>query len=566
MTKRSASPAKPWSRAKAQRRELSPDDEWAARFCALLLAACHPEQAKAVEDPARRITLLVGRGGGKTTAKRVRALRKMVLKRRAKVIYFATTKDQARELNWEPLKDLIDKAGESDNFEFNESRMVCRCKRTGSTYKMTGADDKKEIEKYRGQPFDEVQIDEGASHDDTLLRHLVQRIVGPRLGERKGVLVIGGTPGHILHGLFYDATRPGAVDDAGIPIHRPYADRALREFKDWIRWSSHAWSLQGVTKLRGAAKKYPAQVALWEEALVEKAAQGWTDENPVWRREYLGEWARDNTENIFKYQPHRDGKPWNAWKPTKIDALGVATPPRDYTDSLFGYGLDLGSKDPFALNILQWSPTDPARDLWHVYCFELRGITVNGIARLLIGDDAVNRVLRGEVLPDKLGGLFGVTGWPVEIVADLAGLGDTVIDELAKVYGIKIKAAQKKDKFGGFEVVNGDFIDGRLHILEDSTLAAELLRLQWKPDENGQPREDKAQPNHGSDSLVYIRTEIGGYFEGVKSGGGDASARERAGSVLSSELEAEPPRRQWSPDEEDYSAFDEHVNYEEIMG
>ena len=510
MTRRSAAPAKPWSRANAKRRNLSPDERWAESLSVRLLAACHPWQLEAVLDPARRISLLVGRGGGKTTTHRVRAVRKLARIQRGKVLYLATTRTQAIDLNWEPLKQLVDQLGEKDSFHFSESRLLCTCKRTGATYKMAGMDDLGEIEKYRGQPFDEVQPDEGASHDQKLLDQLVYRIVGPRLGERNGCIVLAGTPGHELNGLFYDVTRRGGT------MHRPWRDRELPEHARTTKWSSHAWSLQDVADLPDAAKRHPAQVALWREALIEKEANGWTDDNPIWRREYLGEWAADDTENVFRYRAHNEaGEPLNQWDPERFGPLKFARLPEGVTDWLFGYGLDLGSKDPFACNVAAISPSDPTRMIRHVFSFERREMYAHEIAKLLIGEDAVRQVMRGDGLPDKLGGLYGITGWPAVIVADLAGLGDALIDELGKVYGIRIVGAQKgRDyKFGAIEGVNGHLVDGRMVILKGSPLETQMVSLQWKPDEFGQSREDKAQANHSSDSWIYLLPGLVALFE-----------------------------------------------------
>jgi hypothetical protein len=509
VTAASDNPQRPWQQRNDARRVLSPDEQWASALAEKVLAACHPWQRQAVEDPARRISLLVGRGGGKTTSMRARGVTKLARIQRGRILYFATTRDQAVELNWEPLKDLIEKAGERDNFEFTESKLTCRCKRTGARYKMVGADDKQEIEKYRGQPFDEVQIDEGASHSPELLERLLFRIIGPRLGERDGRIVVAGTPGHILRGPFYDATRPGSE------LHRRYAERDA--YPGWAKWSSHAWTLKLVAEQADAAQRYRAQVALWREALIEKDANGWSDDHPVWRREYLGEWAADDQENIFKYRPHVDGKPWNQWDPQRVGPMKIAKLPEQFNDYVYGYGIDLGAKDPFALNIGAMSPSDPTRTLYHVYGFEQRAMYARAIAELLVGQDAVAQVQRGDGLPDTLGGLFGATGWPNAIVADLAGLGEAMILELAEVYGIQIKAAQKKDKFGAFEITNGDLVDGKVKILKDSLLEQQMMSLQWKADEFGAMKEDKAQANHSTDSWVYLRTELSPLLTGQAS-------------------------------------------------
>ncbi len=462
----------------------------------------------------------------------------MVRFRRARITYLATTRGQAELLNWLPLKDFIDNLVKSglcnrDDFELLEGKLRCTCNRTGSVYQMAPAEDKRDIEKLRGQPFDEVQIDEGASHDIVLLDHLVRRIVGPRMSNqgRKGCIVICGTPGATLNGLFYDVTNPGSAAQIE-PLehgkarvnghHVPFSESAdfdsdLRAagLPPWIGWSSHAWSLADLANLDDAAERYPGIVLNWESALAEKAREQWSDDNPVWMREYLGRWAADDTANIYQYRANVDGKPWNQWNPPKTRE-GWAVLPDTFKDWHYGYGMDMGSKDPFALNVFAFSPSDPKRTLYHVYCFGKTQMYAKLIAELMIGPVAVTKVLRGENIDyEKTGeGAFSVTGWPTALVADSAALGEAIINELAQVYGIRIKPADKspKYKFGAIEGANGDFVDGRYKILKGSELERQLESLQWKRDEYGRVQEGKGDRNDHTDSMLYVRLEIVGLF------------------------------------------------------
>jgi hypothetical protein len=542
--------AKPHARKKAaaqDRAAMTLDEQWAEGIHETLLASCHPKQRDAYEDDARRISILVGRGGGKTSVLIARALRKMTRKRNAFVAFVATSRPWAKRLIWLALKNTIEKLGMRDEFDFSEVELTCTCKRTGGRYMLFGADDTKEIDKLRGTPFDEVQIDEAASFDLELLEYLIDEAVGPRLGERDGCIVLSGTPGHILRGIFHDVSRPGTTNDDGSPKHRPYAERREPAFAGWLGWSSHHWNMLYVLALPNARTDYIALVKNWEDALRTKKERGWTDANPKWRREYLGIWTANNTTTMYAYSARREGEDselLNRWMPygdkkleglpmleAAVEALTELRPELAPERWLFGYGLDLGARDPFALNILALHPDDLQRCYYHVFSFERRRMYARAIAELLVGQEYVERILRREKLPEP-GGLFGVTGWPVAIVADLAGLGEAIILELQNVYGITIKAAEKKDKLGAIEVVNGDFIDERMFILGDTPLEQQLEGLQWKPDEYGVPREDKAAPNHSADSWTYIRTEVGTMFGTApppRDGAASPAAAARAG-------------------------------------
>jgi hypothetical protein len=502
--------AKPGPKTASDRRAqagLSADEEWTRAAVKLLLDACHPKQRQFAEDRHRRVSALVGRGGGKTTGWKAKALRDMLEIRRAKLVYIALSRPHAEELLWEPLKFTVDELHRAiGGFEvgqdvfFHEQKLKMTLVRTGAELKLVGADDKAEIEKLRGKPFHRVGLDEAGSHQNKLVWHLLYKAVGPRLGDYRGAFDIFGSPGEVPDpsGEFWLATHPDSTR------HRRYEDRHNPEFADWVGWSSHAWSLEDPE-----AQKLPALANVWAEALLTKRDNGWSDDNPIWRREYLGQWARDNTANIYQFVAERD-----TWDPKRDPTSGFAELPEGFKDWSYGYGVDMGSKDPFALNIFAFSPSDPTRTLYHVFTFGKTGMYARLIATVMLGEETVAGILRGENLDYERteAGTFAVTGWPTAIVADLAHLGQAIIDELAQVYGIRIKAAEKKGKYSAIEGVNGDLHDGRIKILKGSVLAEQLERLQWQVDEFGLVKEGKGDRNDHTDSLVYIRREIVGLF------------------------------------------------------
>ena len=499
---------KPRSNEQAKRRVRGDESELAAAINDLILAQCHPHQRDAVLDDARRITFLIGRGGTKTTTMMFRALRKLSRIRSGRVVYCASSRPMAEELMWSPLKDTCDWLGLEigKDIEFNETKLRLTFLATGTTMRLVGVDDKKEIDKLRGQPFDEVLIDEASVYPPELLDNLVYRVIGPRLGDRLGTIVMGGTPGHILRGLFYDATRIGST------MHRPWAERDKEGFTDWIGWSSHAWSLEDVVALPDAAKRYPALVNLHNDHLEEKLRNQWSDDNPIWLREFCGKWSSDNTESVFKFRAHVDGKPWNEWDPLGGQAGGtlqalrraIASLPSEFKDWRYVVGCDTGgSKDPFACNIFAFAPQDQDRRIFHVFSFEQMGMYARLIARLCLGD---------KESTDKPEGIWGVIGWPDACAMDS---DQGTIDELKKEHGLQfVKQERARDyKFGAIELVNGDLIDGRIKILKGSPLYQQLQELQWQQDTFGNLQENKAQANHSTDCLVYARKAIATLFE-----------------------------------------------------
>lgn len=436
-----------------------------------------------VLDSSKRIAVLCGRGAGKTTAAEFRLARRLLKQAGAQCLYLASSRDQARKLLWEPLKALFARLNIAARFY--EDRLQCVMQHNGASLTLDGANDRKDIEKYRGIPHDEVVIDECASMKPSLLDNLINQIIIPRLGDRKGTLVLIGTPGRVFLGPFYEITRTGSDQS------RPYAERDDVVWEGWSSWSFHAWNLKD-----SAEAGIDAAINLWAAALEEKKNKLWSDDNPTWLREYLGRWARDNTETVYHYRPHDEsGQPWNQWNPERTP-FGLAKLPEHLSDWSFVYGIDFGVKDPTAIQVFAYSLTDPAKTLYHVYEFEKRGLNIRQIAAQIIGD---------SLDIDTPGGIVGQTDWPDAMVGDASS--EAILKELADVYGIRISPAPRKwgDKLAAIETFNGDLIDGRIKIMMGSKLEEQLTLLQWVSREDGQIREDPGAENDCADAALYCR-------------------------------------------------------------
>lgn len=534
----------PWEHEKAERRVISPDAQWAADIRARVLADCHPFQRDAVDSFHRYFTWLVGRGGGKTTAFKAKYLLGLTSIPKGRFIFAAPTREMATDLLWDPLKDSCERLGIEASF--SEVKKICIVKRTGARLKLVGADDKREMGKQRGQPFDGVGVDEVAEFSPHLIEWFVDRIIAPRLGERGGWLGLASTPGHVLRGLFYEASRPGSA------LHVPFS--RLHESPNWGGWVSFAWSLRAVVELPDATRKYPAIVANWLEALRIKALRQWGDDHPIWMREYEGRWAADNTMLVFRYKPHDEhGKPWNEWDPPRRGPMGIAELPAGRSDWYYVITLDEGFSDPFACNAFAFSPSDPTRTIYHVYGMEQgkrRGDAMDerpDDQRSKMYARPVAQLLIGEALdPAHPKGLIGELGeWPVGMEGDC---GEAMLLELANVYGVRVERFDRNSKYkmAAIEVVNGDLADGRLKILKGSPLATQIGELQFAEDDFGNMRESKAQANHSSDCLIIARKIIGKLIStGTVDVPDDAAARRAAQAEFRRQLAADPP----DPDE-----------------
>ncbi len=523
---RASSNAKPHQRAKAEKRvgrDAPPLDPWAARIRKELLDGCHPWQRDGVTDPAKLLTYLVGRGGGKTTCLKARYLIEMTGTSNGSWIYACPTLGDAIELLWDPLQETCSALGILDECTWmeapREGGKILIINRTGSRLKLIGVDDKKQINRCRGRPFNGVGCDEVGFWGNDVIRMFVSKVVQPRIGERHGWIAMASSPGDIPSGFFWERTADGQT------LHRPYAKRA-EYAPDWGGWSSHAWELGDVVKLPKAAQRYPALVNLRASHLEIKKNEGYSDDNPIWRREYMGKWARDNTTTVFRFD-----EALNLWDPApgtegllllraSVAALKKASPKHELH---FVLAADKGNPrkpkegkaeqrtgDPYAINVFAFAPADPKREIHHVYHLERTGLYARPLAQILLGPDEKSPT--GCKPHHKPEGILGVIGWPDGMVFD----ADTgTIEELANVYGLRFEKPDKRPdyKFGLFELTNSELVEARIKALKGSPLHLQLAALQWAEQDSGALKEDPSQPNHSTDTLIYARKLIAKLYE-----------------------------------------------------
>lgn len=404
-----------------------------------------------IEDPSRRKTLLCPRRAGKSYAAAVYLMATCLSRTTANCLYATLTKGSARGILWPLLKQF------SEDFQlnchFHNTQLICTFPGGSRRIILTGAESRAEIDKLRGQPYDLVVIDECKSFPTDVITELVREVIGPALNDTMGSMVLMGTPGNVMAGIFYEATKPDSV------LTRLYKDRDRKKAK---MWSGHSWNIA----------ENVAQPHLWGACVADKEAYGWSDDNPIWKREYLGEWVSDDDAFVYKFDPSRD-----LWE-KNLEAKNEFGLPDEH-DWVYLMGCDLGYDDPFALVVVAYSETCPT--MYQVYDYKQSQLTVSDVARV-ISDTK------------KIFGDFEV------MVGDRGGLGKMVLAELSERYELHIEAAEKAEKRDYIELLNSDMIEGRIKVLADSELAQEMNYLVW--DSHGQ-KEDRACANHVCDSFLY---------------------------------------------------------------
>ena len=455
-----------------------------------------PMQRELFDSPFKRISLLTPGRVGKTFTLRGRLFRRALTQRDSLGVYIGLTRAKAEQEIWSGPSGLVNLCEKlqlkEPTVKFNAQKLTFQIPSLGSTIMCGGADDMKTIETYRGGPgYDEVWIDEAKSHSNKLLSTLIDDILVPRVNSRNGVLGLGGTPGSDMTTMFYEITRPNST------LSVPFG--TTEHAADSLKWSMHRWNL--------AMNTIPVPetgLSLWEMALRIKEENGWTDQNATWMREYLGLWAADATDFVYRFRPYDDdGKEWNTWTPkekTSDNPFGLPQIAKLPTGDarirwMFAVALDLGSVDPCMVGVYAFAKETKA--IFHVHEWYGETLDIGTIARKL--DEAVKLVQK-------------YADYPVAIVGDTAGLGETILKEILLKVGHRVTPAEKKDKFGFIGLANDDLIDGRMKILKGSVTAQHLAQLQW--DASGK-LENKGQRNEGGDVMIYARGAIISYTSRV---------------------------------------------------
>jgi hypothetical protein len=437
-----------------------------------LLNSVFQEQRDLILDPCRFKTALCTRRAGKSTA----AIRYMLIvaltKRDANVQYIALTGKKARKEIWPDLKRTCRAFDLSA--EFNEQSLTVRFK-NGSVIVLDGCDTVADVEKFRGSDggYDLVVIDESKSYSPEMFGELVYEAVGPALGDRMGTMLIIGTPGRFLSGPFYDITNKNAVqrhkrtDGTWSAKSRPYAQRDASEWTGVeYEWSFHRWYTKDNT----------AKPHIWLEQLATKKRAGWADDEPIWRREYQGEWVADDKGYVYAYLAER-----NDWEPLSPEDGGNEFGlPADH-EWIYVEGSDLGFDDEFAIVVNAWSPTTNTFYM-AVHEYTMPGMDIPAIAKAFDDSEAKFREFHARV-------------------GDRGGLGKTIFATLVNQYDIEIEPADKHEKRDYQELLNSELRAGRARVRKGSKLGRQMSMLQWKPD--GKTEDKDSSPKDATDAGLY---------------------------------------------------------------
>lgn len=430
----------------------------------LLLDTLFDQQRDFVLDKSRRKAALCPRRAGKSYCNLVYALVTGMQRPGAAIVIVCQVRRQVKGAYWETLKNLNERY--QLGCKFREIDLECHLP-NGSIIYFGGADTAEEIEKYRGREFDLFVIDEAKSYKAALLDEFIRDIIRPTLGNRRGTLVMIGTPGAIIgQGLFWAVTTQ--QDEYKIDSERKRTINVFRYGegapKGKFTWSLHKWH----------SKHNTPQLHYWLEALEEKAENGWSDDDPFWLREYMGEWVADT--DALVYLLHKADLNRVSWSRSG----GPHGLPTGH-DWRYVLGVDLGWHDDSAFVVAAWAPTYHA--LVYVHAEKHPYMDVGKVAK------------RVRELDKEFGGFSAR-------VMDTAGAGKQVAEFISRAYGIHFHPAKKTEKCAHIAMLNADLTAGRVQLDLDGILADEWRTTQWGNPERSEI--DRNCDDHASDAALYV--------------------------------------------------------------
>jgi hypothetical protein len=394
------------------------------------------QQLRVVDDQARFKALLCGGRAGKTSTMIFDFADGMALDPHTPNLYVGQTRTSAEDIFWRPFCLANDTLGWG--FKTNETKKLATHP-NGSWLLCAGADDRRELEKRRGTPWKRVRIDECGAQRPSYLKYFVEQVIEPRLMDHNGDLWLAGTPGITPAGYFFEVTT-GKVP--GYSVHKWTAkDNPHVDFEKFV----------------------------YEPVKGLLARRGWTEDNPIFQREYLAEWSVDTERLVYRFARERNAQ---------LRAL-----PKLQRGARWVYVLafDFGFGDATAWAVLAYS-APYGNTVYVVESGRVLGKAPSEVATLI-------EALRVKYRPSRM-------------VGDVNGLGKGYAVEYALRFGHVIEAADKKEKRASLEVVSDMLFTG---LLQSISGANDALENEWATVVWDEEREDVApgQDDDVSDAAMY---------------------------------------------------------------
>lgn len=339
-----------------------------------------------------------------------------------------------RRNGWNPFIKYLEDSGLDKYFKIHNNEMIAYSTLMKNVeIHFQGADHVKVVEGLRGPNYHYIVVDEAGSFRNEILENLVYESAGPGLTSVQGELELQGTPP---------------------PIPNTFFEEAFKETSGY--WRPYYWTFRDNDHVANN---------ILEELEVLKETRGWDDDNPIFRREYLGEFVYDTSRLLIKLDREKN-----------VGAVPTGT-------YKYYIGVDFGWSDSNAFIILGEN-----QDNGKVYVVEhYKESNVTPTDFGVVIKDALNRYN----IP------FGRTA------ADYGGLGRAVLEDFRQHHGINLQDATKRGKGMAVSMLNEALVTDKLVIGDNNwPLVKELAELERNPKKPDQPRD--GQEDHLFDALLYV--------------------------------------------------------------
>lgn len=397
-----------------------------------------PQQRALLDDPAKTKAGCCSRRAGKTWVASAALYQAADETSRSINPYLALTAKNARYVLW-PILKLFNERYQL-GMKLHEHELVA-LHPNGSQILLVGADDVRKVEHLRGLKCRRVIIDEAQAYPKMLLRYLIEDVLDAALLDCDGDLWLLGTPNAACAGHFHDLIHGTNPEVASVP--------------------SHHWTVLDNMHIPHASEWLGRK----------RAERKWTEDNPTYRREYLGQWVKDRSSMVFRFDR----------------AVHMLTDIPAADRRVVGVDLGISQKEPTtAVVLVGWAKHDN-----------------RVIARHTRKTPRTNA--------DELGDRVAALSPEIVVVDEGVDLGYGYEWQRRKAGALFVKAAQKREKRAYIEILNTELDSKRAMLGPDAApLADELDLLQWDEDRK---KYDDRFPDHLSDAWLYAWRECYAWLE-----------------------------------------------------